>query len=705
MLSVALPEQGQLVEVRRRRFVVTEVQRSALPPDPLSPDSQHAPHHLVRLSSIEDEGLGEELSVIWELEPGACAFDRSLLPRAPKTAPLLDPPQHLDAFLDAVAWGAVSSADVHALQAPFRSGIDIEDYQLDPVVRAIQMPRVNLLIADDVGLGKTIEAGLVVQELLLRHRARTVLCVCPSSLQIQWRDQLRDKFGLEFRIVDAELLRELRRSRGLHVNPWDHFPRLITSIDFLKRDRPMRLLREVLPPGGAPTYPRRFDLLIVDEAHNVAPSGRGRYATDSQRTLAVRALCPHFEHKLFLSATPHNGYPESFAALLELIDNQRFARCLRPDRDQLAAVMVRRLKNELPPRWDGAPRFPPRLLKDLPVVYPDSERAAHRALQDYARLRQEGTPAESFATEFVLKLLKKRLFSSPEAFALTLEQHRRSVLDGAPSPSAPDASRRPAPGVLQRQIDGIDEDYASDEDYDRATDEAVVAATRSQRPATPAERALLDQLEGFAQSARQREDAKCAALLRWLEDTVRPGGVWSDRRVILFTEYRATQKWLQGRLAAAGLASGDRLLLLYGGMPTEQREQVKAAFQASPADAPVRILLCTDAASEGIDLQNHCAHLVHYEIPWNPNRLEQRNGRIDRHGQRAAAVEIFHFVGGTLHPGDTRAPGDLEGDLEFLFRAAQKVNTIREDLGKAFHFPHETHSRESLMWDQVMGEY
>jgi len=130
------------------------------------------------------------------------------------------------------------------------------------------MPRVNLLIADDVGLGKTIEAGLVVQEMILRHRVRSVLIVCPSSLQLQWRDEMRDKFGLEFRIVDSEGISQLRRKRGIHVNPWGHFPRLITSIDFLKRERPLRSFRETLRAGEEAAYPRPYDLLIVDEAHN-----------------------------------------------------------------------------------------------------------------------------------------------------------------------------------------------------------------------------------------------------------------------------------------------------------------------------------------------------------------------------------------------------------------------------------------------------
>ena len=154
--------------------------------------------------------------------------------------------------------------------------------------------------------------------------------------------------------------------------------------------------------------------------------------------------------------------------------------------------------------------------------------------------------------------------------------------------------------------------------------------------------------------------------------------------VIIFTEFRATQKWLFELLAARGFAREDRLLLLFGGMPKDKREEIKAAFQARPEQANVRILLATDAASEGIDLQNHCSRLIHYEIPWNPNRPEQRNGRIDRHGQRADEVQIFHFVPAGFDAQDLegRRPGDLDGDLEFLARAVHKVQAIREDLGK-----------------------
>src|SRR5689334_20222985 len=417
----SVPEQGQLAVVRQRRYVVTDVRKGAVT---TNIDASDQAQHLISLASIEDDALGEELQVIWEIEPGARAFEKMELPE-PKG---FDRPAHLEAFLDAVRWGAASIADTRQLQSPFRSGIEIESYQLDPVVRAIQMPRVNLLIADDVGLGKTIESGMVVLELMLRHRANRVLVVCPSSLQIKWRDEMLEKFGLDFAIVDSALIKRLRRERGLYANPWTHFPRLITSMDYLKREYPLRVFREAVAHAGARPGLRDFDILIVDEAHNAAPSGTGNFALDSQRTQALREIGKHFEHKLFLTATPHNGYKESFSALLELLDDQRFARAVPLNRTQLEAVMVRRMKSELELRWDGTRRFAKRCVKHLEVPYTAAEHRAHHALREYSELRAKSaaTAGEQFATEFVLKLLKKRLFSSPAAFAITLEKHARS---------------------------------------------------------------------------------------------------------------------------------------------------------------------------------------------------------------------------------------------------------------------------------------
>lgn len=678
-LIKALPEPGQLVEVRGRRFVATNIRASNIPDSPLQQGIKK-PQHLVTISCIEDDALGEELQVIWELEVGAFVYEKMDLPFPSD----FDTPERLAAFLDAVHWGAASSADVRNIQSPFRSGIDIEDYQLDPVVRAIQMPRVNLLIADDVGLGKTIEAGLVTQELIIRQRVRQILIICPSALQIQWQEQMRDKFGLDFRIVNSELMRYLRRNRGLHINPWTHFPRLITSIDYIKRDRPLRLIKESFPTERESIYVRRFDLLILDEAHNIAPAGGGRYAIDSQRTATIRALVPHFEHKLFLTATPHNGYQESFTALLELLDSQRFAREVPPDRHQLQVIMIRRLKAELPPKWDGSPRFPQRNLQSILVDYSSAEKQANDYLNKYTKLRRQDAvdKTELYATEFVLKLLKKRLFSSPAAFLTTLEQHQKSLQTAKRKKQR--SLTKTNIGILRRQLEGIEEEFADDEIYEESTRDLVSLTSALFRELTPEEQNLLNKLITWAETASRRPDAKAEELLNWIDTHIKPNGNWSEKRVIIFTEYRTTQKWLYDILAGRGMAENDRLMMLYGGINSQEREKIKAAFQAKPDISNVRILLATDAASEGLDLQNYCCNLIHYEIPWNPNRMEQRNGRIDRHGQKANQVNIYHFVGKSYQKQkiENIRPGDLEGDLEFLMRAALKMNTIREDLGK-----------------------
>jgi SNF2 family DNA or RNA helicase len=675
--QLGIPEIGQIVTVRQRRFVVSDILQSTLPGDVLQ-RSHKQPQHLVILSSIEDDALGEILQVVWEIEPDARISEKSGLPEPTG----FDSPTRFDAFLNAVKWGAISSADIRSLQAPFRSGITIEDYQLDPLVRAVQMPRANLLIADDVGLGKTIEAGLIIQELLLRNRARTVLIVCPSSLQIQWRDQMRDKFGLEFRIVDADLMRNLRRTRGLHTNPWSHFPRLITSIDYLKRDRPMRLFKERLPAEDELKYPRKFDILIIDEAHNVAPVGRGKYATDSLRTLAIRAIAPHFEHKLFLTATPHNGYKESFTALLELLDNQRFARGIEPDRQQLQTVMVRRMKTELPKNFDGSDRFKKRHIEAIEVAYTEEEKQAHAWLQEYTELRQQNPKdaVEHYATEFMMKMLKKRLFSSPAAFLLTLERHLKTLEKTRPIAD----QHKPAIGILRQQLEAA-EDADFEENTGETDEDAILTASRMFRPLTPLEKELLDSLLSWAKRASPRPDIKTQELLHWLKTNIKPNGVWSDERVVIFTEYRATLNSLQELLAMEGFTGDNRLMTLFGGMDDEKRESIKAAFQARLEISPVRILLATDAASEGIDLQNHCHRIIHMEIPWNPNRLEQRNGRLDRHGQ-TKDVLVHHFVTQGYREQEQNAwdvhGQGLEADLEFLFRAVMKVEQIREDLGK-----------------------
>jgi superfamily II DNA or RNA helicase len=672
-VDIVIPELGQVVRCRDRIWAVNEVTPSSLPEDALSGTR---PQHLVRMSSLEDDGFGDELTVIWEIEPGTQVIPHQELPK-PDLAQL-DPPERLDAFLDAVRWGAVATADSKALQAPFRSGITIENYQLDPVVRALGMPRANLLIADDVGLGKTVEAGLVVQELILRHRARTVLIVAPASLCVMWQEEMRDKFGLEFRIVNTDAVRQLRRERGVGANIFTSFPRLIVSIDWLKDRRAQSLLDEVLSGVDHRRTPRTIDLLIVDEVHASAPSGRGKYAVDSLRTKAIQRIAPHCEHRLFLSATPHNGYKESFTALLELLDPQRFARGVYPNPEQLSRVLFRRLKRELreelPRNADGSLRFAERKVIAMPVDYPDDERRAHDLLERYADSRRShhNKGSKRSAADFVTLLLKKRLLSSPAAFANTLAQHRQTM-------EKHDGGSEATENQMRLAWERSDDD-AGDDEAGEATAEALATASRGQVPLTDEETTVLDELAGWVEERRHRPDARASALLDWLTEICRTGkDGWNDERAIIFTEYRDTQKWLVDLLLTNGFGGdgGDRIATLYGGMDTDTRERTKAEFQAHPSRSPVRILVATDAASEGISLQRHCWRMLHWEIPWNPSRLEQRNGRVDRHGQPHAHVEIRHFVPEGWE--DDRS--GFATELGFLSLVAHKVEQVRDDLG------------------------
>ncbi len=657
---VSVPEPGQLVEVRRRQWVVADIVASE------SHIAGHAPQHLATLSSIDEDGLGEELQVVWEIEPGAHIIEKAGLPEITG----FDHADRLDAFLDAVRWGAATNADRGFLQAPFRSGVSIEDFQLDPLVRAINMARANLLIADDVGLGKTIEAGLVIQELLLRHRARSVLVICPASLQQKWQDEMQEKFGLEFKIVNTDYIRQMRRDLGIHANPWTSFPRLITSQDWLKSGEALRLMRDTL--SGAKRFPRKFDMLVVDEAHNIAPSGSAHYALESQRTRLIREIAPHFQHKLFLTATPHNGYTESFTSLLELLDDQRFARNILPDEKQLQQAMVRRLKTDLVDA-EGKPLYPERKLQALEVDYSDEERRIHRLLDGYCQSREEmADQGKRFiGTHFINNLLKKRLFSSPAAFASTLEKHVNTINKGAKPAKQPVIEER----ILRKALLKAEEDYARDEDYEAAQEEAVEEATKRSAPLTIDQKRLISQLRDWAQTAQHQSDSKADAICAWIEANLKSDGDWNHSRVILFTEYRTTQQWLQKILTEAGYG-GDRLAIIHGGMDQEEREDVKAAFQTNPKDADVRVLLATDAASEGIDLQNYCNCLMHLEIPYNPNVMEQRNGRIDRHGQKESEVLIWHPVDAGDADGQT-----VGGHKEDIIRALKKLESMREDMG------------------------
>lgn len=211
----------------------------------------------------------------------------------------------------------------------------------------------------------------------------------------------------------------MRRDRGIEANPWRVWPFSIVSLQWLRGERAQRTIEEVI--GSASEYPRYFDLLIVDEAHHLAPSGNGKYAVDTQQTKAVMRLSPHAENRLFLTATPHNGHKGSFAALLALLDPQRFTRGAEPNPVALNEVMVRRIKDDIT-NPDGTPRFKTRRTLPIEVTYADPDRRGHTLLAEYISTRN-GEAKSKGAADMVMLLLKKRLFSSPAAFAHTLSVH------------------------------------------------------------------------------------------------------------------------------------------------------------------------------------------------------------------------------------------------------------------------------------------
>jgi len=421
--DLTVPEPGQVVEVRGSTWAVARVQQQGLPRSP-SDEAVVGLEHAVTLQALDEDRLGEELTVVWELEVGHSVTPAQGLPTQ-MNPDAFDDPATLAGFVDAMRWGAVTSADDRSLQAPFHSGVAVEAYQLEPLRRALSSPRTNLLLADDVGLGKTIEAGLVVQELLLRHRARTAIVVCPPSLALKWQDEMRDKFGLDFVIINSEMMREVRRRYGLHANPFLLHPRVIVSMSWLPLVRAQRMLRDLYAQATSTASARRyaFDILLVDEAHHVAPSspsviggGRG-YAVDTHRTTAVRELAEKCEHRLFLSATPHNGHPESFTALMEMIDSRRFKRGALLDERALREVTVRRLKSDLPDKG-----FKQREVKTIPFTPHTDEQEMFALLDRIISQSAEANGAKP-SGDITAMLFKKRFLSSPWSFGMTLDAY------------------------------------------------------------------------------------------------------------------------------------------------------------------------------------------------------------------------------------------------------------------------------------------
>jgi SNF2 family DNA or RNA helicase len=600
-----------------------------------------------------------------------------------------DPATHFAAYLNTLRWNCVTSTDPKLLQSPFRAGIRLDAYQLEPLRKALLLPRVNLFIADDVGLGKTIEAGLIARELLLRKKVRDIIVACPPSMLLQWREELDSRFGLHFEILDKDYIQNVRRERGFGVNPWTTNSRFLIS---------HRLLIDEVYSGPLADWLGTFragSLLILDEAHHAAPASGQRYAIDSQITRAVRDLAQRFEHRLFLSATPHNGHSNSFSALLEILDPQRFCRGVKVAKKMLDDVMVRRLKDDLREIVGG---FPKRevVQEDIEGLPTDSPELLLVALLDeYRQLREKRLSVETrkvqTASGLLICGLQQRLFSSIEAFARTLRVHRKTVLRQWEALRSQTGLSSVAPtyrvDLLGRGI-GSDDDRALLSELELAIEEeaevaSVTAATAGSTDSQVArelfaqEQRLLEKMTELAESSRALADARVRKLIHWIKQNMcpalsTPGAQWNDTRVILFTEYDDTKRYLQQQLTTALVGSDraeERIAIFHGPTPVSEREVIKTAFNADPSKHPLRILIATDAAREGLNLQAHCWNIFHFDVPWNPSRMEQRNGRIDRKLQPNPVVYCRYFF-------YKQRPED-----RVLAALVRKTKTIREELG------------------------
>lgn len=672
----APPAPGQIARVRQRLYLVEQTIGPQKPGDST----------LVRLSCVDDDNQGQPLEVLWEreLDPEVLTGEawESIAKRG------FDEPSLFAAYFNTLRWNCVTATDHRLFQSPFRAGIRLDAYQLEPLRKALMLPRVNLFIADDVGLGKTIEAGLIARELLLRKKVREIVVSCPPSMLLQWQEELEHRFGLTFEVLDKDYMKRVRRERGFSVNPWGTHSRFLVSHRLLIDEAYAGPLRDWLGTFRGGT------LLILDEAHHAAPSSGQKYAIDSQITRAVRDLAPRFEHRLFLSATPHNGHSNSFSALLEILDPQRFCRGVPVTAKHRDEVIVRRLKDDIREIQGG---FPKRQvvqidIDELPEDAPELKLSA--LLDQYRELREERLKGETkrkqAAAGLLITGLQQRLLSSIEAFARTLSVHRRTVKrqwEEAQADTDDSTLRSASLDLLSGSI-GSDDDRAelAEEDLQAEEESQIEAASAatlgpiadlSAKALFDREQKLLDEMTEIADAARGLPDARVRKLIEWIRRNMcpnlgRPGAKWNDTRVIVFTEYDDTKRYLKQQLEAA-IAQSDlapqRIEVYHGPTPPAKREEIKQAFNKDPSKNPVRILIATDAAREGLNLQAHCWNLFHFDMPWNPSRMEQRNGRIDRKLQPKPEVFCHYFV-------YKQRPED-----RILQALVRKTDTIRKELG------------------------
>lgn len=552
---------------------------------------------------------------------------------------------------------------------------------LEPLPHQIQavygemLPRqpLRFLLADDPGAGKTVMAGLYVKELLLRGDVARCLVVAPGSLVVQWQDELADKFGLHFQIVTRESVEASRTG-----NPLAERDLLIARLDHLARNDDLldRLERT------------EWDLVVVDEAHRMSAQRFGAEVKETRRYRLGRLLGPTTRHLLLMTATPHAGKEDDFQLFLALLDADRFEGRTRGTTDGMPGAdvsdLMRRMVKEKLLRFDGRPLFPERRASTVLYALSPLEMRLYEEVTSYVReemnrvdeLAASGEGRRGNRVGFALTVLQRRLASSPEAIYQSLRR-RRERLEGERAETA--VHRRvladgpaAAVGDLARLLADVDAD--EDLDLDELPDaeieqleEALVDGASTARTVEELDReiAVLRDLEALARQVRASgTDRKWQEFSALLEDEpAMRDGAGRRRKLLVFTEHRDTLRALVARLRTV-LGRPDAVVDIHGGTGRDERRRVQETFQQDP---DCLVLVATDAAGEGVNLQR--AHLVvNYDLPWNPNRIEQRFGRVHRIGQ----TEVCHLW--NLVAEDTR-----EGQV--YARLLDKLDVQRQALG------------------------
>ena len=504
------------------------------------------------------------------------------------------------------------------------SAVEPLPHQISAVYQEM-LPRLPLryILADDPGAGKTIMTGLFIKELMIRGALKRCLIVSPGNLAEQWQDELYRKFGLRFDILTND-----RFESAVSGNVFLECNLCIIRLDKLARNENIQAKLKITS----------WDLIVCDEAHKMSATVWGGEVKYTKRFQVGRLLSSITNHFLLLTATPHNGKEEDFQLFMSLIDQDRFEGVARSGTQTVDVTdVMRRLVKEDLLKFDGTPLFPERRAYTVNYDLSDREAALYNAVTSY--VQEEFNRADNLEKDrkntvgFALTILQRRLASSPEAIYQSLKR-RRERLEGRLSEER--LGRRGAEYTSVYYDDFDDDDLPSaelEDEEEKVVDQATAAQTISE---LEAEIATLKKLEQMANDVRQSgEDRKWSELSKLLQDNESMFGTEGEReKLIIFTEHRDTLRYLQSKISSL-LGSEDAVVTIHGGLLRDERRKVEERFKQ---DKEVRILIATDAAGEGINLQR--AHLmVNYDLPWNPNRLEQRFGRIHRIGQ----TEVCHL--------------------------------------------------------------